>query len=30
MYNQAKIGAPKAGQKKCAKCGKAHTGKCKK
>ena len=30
MYNKAKIGSPKMGQKKCAKCGKVHTGKCKK
>ena len=30
MYNKAKMTTPKAGQKKCAKCGKVHIGKCKK
>ena len=30
MYGKAKSGMPKVGQKKCAKCGKVHTGKCKK
>ena len=30
MYNKTKMAAPKAGQKKCAKCGKVHAGKCKK
>ena len=30
MYSKTKMTAPKAGQKKCAKCGKVHTGKCKK
>ena len=30
MYSKTKMAAPKAGQKKCTKCGKVHTGKCKK
>lgn len=30
MYGKSKMAASKPGQKKCAKCGKVHTGKCKK
>ena len=30
MYGKSKPAASKMGQKKCAKCGKVHTGKCKK